>query len=99
MRLHLPVLIKWLNNQTTIEKCRSCRSFSLETIRHDGEKGYDGIYLRCGCRAIPRLLLTRLDLEQCTNIELKDLLVGWLQAKKGYWNKLVRYFAISTKTW
>jgi len=96
MRLHLPTLTRWLNDQSTLERCRFCSAFDFETTR---SRASDSVYLSCKCRSLPRLLLVKMDIEQRTNVDLNSILVKWIRAKRNCWNKLVRYFSISNKNW
>lgn len=99
MKLHLPVFTKWLNERSTLEKCRLCNAFALDAVRPDGKRKHT-IYLRCECRTLPKFLLTRVNLEESPPaLDLKEILYEWVKAKRNSWNKVVRYLTVSTKNW
>lgn len=101
MRLHLPVISKWIDKESTLEKCPLCNAFYLETsvpndILNDSKTG---AYLRCQCCIVPRLRLARIDLINSHDVDLNSHLLVWIKAKKRSWNRLVHYCSISNKNW
>lgn len=108
MRLHLPALSAWIDDESTLEKCPACNVFCLEAGVQENINPYlkmkdqstgHAVYLRCQCCAIPKFCLTKkVDLYK-DNEYLKDYLLPLIKTKKNSWDRLVQYYSISNKNW